>query len=108
MRGKDCIGIDLPAVAVLHPPLNCREVFAIVAEIPVYAVVNLSLQRILYHLRRAEIHVSHPHRDAALGGHAIDRFHLIPFRAMRPAPLDDLVKIHVGLFDLVKTHADHS
>ena len=104
VRGENPLGRDFPAVSILHPPLDGTQIFAVIAEVAIDTMVQHILQRGLNHLRRAEIHIRNPHGNARIRGDAVDRLHLVPFRAMGATPVDDFVKAHgVLLSDLADT-----
>jgi hypothetical protein len=91
---EDPFGIDLPAVPRVHPPPDRGQILAVVTEIAVYPVIKHLLKRILHHLRRAKVHVCHPHRDPGIARHTIKRLHLVPLCTVGVPAVDDLVKTH--------------
>ena len=96
MRGENLGRGDFPAMAVFHPPANRVFVRRFIAVIAIDALILHFGDRIRHTLRRAEIHISDPHRNAIVRWHAIDRLHHVPFHGMGAKAIDDFVEIHGG------------
>ena len=93
-RRKDPVGLDRPAVARRHPARDRAPPRPVVAHVAEDAVVDVVAKRLQHAVRRAEIAVGDPHRQAVVGIDVIDLAHHVPLRGQRAATVHQPVEIH--------------